>query len=81
MSIGKAIPDSQLSRHVTQKLAQRSAGSGCRITATVANGYVTVCGTVEHEYQRKPILSSLNSITGIKRVIDQTQVVPKQKRV
>ena len=80
MAFGKQVPDSQLSRSVTQKLAQRSAGSGCRVTATVSNGYVTLNGTVEHEYQRKPILSSLNSITGIRRVIDQTQLVAKKKR-
>lgn len=78
---GKQVPDNQVSRSVTQKLAQRSAGSGCRVTATVSNGYVTLSGTVEHEYQRKPILSSLNGITGVRRVIDQTQLVPRAKRV
>lgn len=78
---GKLVPDSQLTRSVTQQLAKRSAGSGCRITATVLNGYVTINGTVEHEYQRKPILSSLSGISGVRRVIDQTQLVPKRKRV
>lgn len=80
MTAGR-IPDSQLIRSVNQKLIQKSAGSGCRITAAVANGNVTLSGTVENEYQKRPFVNAISGITGVRRVVDQTQVIVKKKRV
>lgn len=80
MSSGRTIPDSQISKSVNQKLMQRGSIAGCKLTATVANGQVTIVGTVENEHQKKPIISALNGISGVRRVIDQSQVVARKKR-
>jgi len=74
------IPDKQLIRSVDMKLAQRSGGSGCKIKAAVSDGCVTLSGLVVAEYQKRPIVNAINSIGGVRRVIDQMQVAPKQKR-
>ncbi len=74
------VPDNQLTRSVNMKLSQRSGGSGCKITAAVANGYVTLSGTVIADYQKRPIVNAITSISGVRRVIDQIIVAPKTKR-
>lgn len=74
------VPDNQLTRAVNMKLSQRSGGSGCKITATVSDGYVTLCGTVIAEYQKRPIVNAITSIGGVRRVVDQITVAPKVKR-
>lgn len=80
MSTANKVPDNQLTRQVTMKLAQKSGGSGCKLNAVVANGQVTITGVVTAEYQRRPILNAINSIGGVKRVIDQITIAPKKKR-
>jgi osmotically-inducible protein OsmY len=80
MERANRIPDKQLTRSVTMKLAQRSGGSGCKVSAVVNDGYVTVSGTVAAEYQKRPIINAISGITGVRRVIDQMQVVPPKKR-
>jgi osmotically-inducible protein OsmY len=74
------IPDKTLLRSVTQKLAQRSGGSGNKIAATVSSGVVTLTGTLIQEYQRRPILSAMSGIGGVRRVIDQMTIAPPRKR-
>ena len=80
MTIGK-ISDNQLTRSVTQKIQQKSAGSGCKVIITVSQGNVTLSGTVENEYQKRPFINAASGINGVRRVIDQTQVAAKKKRV
>lgn len=80
MSFAKQVPDKTLLRSVTQKLAQRSAGSGSKIVATVSSGAVTLSGTLAQEYQRRPITSAMSGIGGVRRVIDHMTVVPPKKR-
>lgn len=79
-SSAKPVPDNQLTRQVTMKLSQKSGGSGCKVTANVSNGQVTLVGQVVAEYQRRPIVNAINSISGVKRVVDQIQIAPKKKR-
>ena len=74
------VPDNQLSRSVTMKLAQKSGGSGCKIESMVSGGQVTLSGFVTAEYQRRPIVNAINSISGVRRVIDEIKVTPKKKR-
>lgn len=74
------VPDKQLSRSVNMKLSQRSGGSGCKITAVVASGSVTLSGFLLADYQRRTLVNAINGISGVHRVIDQMQVAPKQKR-
>ena len=80
MAIGSKIPDKTLMRSVTQKLAQRCSGSGSKINVDVISGTVTLTGALAQEYQRKAIISSMNTITGVKRVVDKMTIVPPKKR-
>lgn len=81
MALGKNVPDKTLLKSVTQKLAQRVAGSGSKIVANVSAGAVTLSGTLSQEYLRRSIISSMSGIGGVRRVIDQMTVVPPKKRV
>lgn len=80
MVLGKQVPDKILLRSVTQKISQRSGGSGSKITATVTSGSVTLAGTLMQEYQRKALISAMNGISGVKRVVDLMTVIPPKKR-
>ncbi len=80
MAIGSQIPDKTLLRSVTQKLAQRCSGSGSKINIDVMSGTVTLTGALAQEYQRKAIISSMNTVTGVKRVVDKMTVAPPKKR-
>ncbi len=80
MAIGSQVPDKTLLRSVTQKLAQRCSGSGSKISVDVQSGTVTLTGALAQEYQRKAIISSMNTITGVKRVVDKMLVAPPKKR-
>ncbi len=80
MAIGSQVPDKTLLRSVTQKLAQRCSGSGSKINVDVQSGTVTLTGALAQEYQRKAIISSMNTITGVKRVVDKMLVAPPKKR-
>jgi osmotically-inducible protein OsmY len=80
MALGSKIPDKTLMRSVTQKLAQRCSGSGSKINVDVISGTVTLTGALAQEYQRKAIISSMNTITGVKRVVDKMTIVPPKKR-
>jgi osmotically-inducible protein OsmY len=79
MALGNQIPDKIILKGVTQKLAQRSAGSGTHVTATVRSGDVTLLGTLEHEHQRRVIVKTVSAVTGVRRVNDQLQVVTKKR--
>lgn len=81
MVTGKPIPDKTLLRSVTQKLAQRVGGSGSKINVTVNSGVITLSGTLSQEFLRRSIISSMNGIGGVRRVLDQMAVVPPKKRV
>lgn len=80
MAIGKPVPDSQLMRSVSQKLAQKSGGSGAKISATVSGGVVTLTGVLSTAAQRKIMMSAMAGISGIKRVVDSMTVAPPKKR-
>ena len=80
MALGSQIPDKTLLRSVSQKLAQRSGGSGSKLSVTVISGTVTLSGSLAQEYQRKAILSSMHTISGVKRVVDKMTVAPPKKR-
>lgn len=80
MGFGSVVPDKNLLRSVTQKIAQKSAGSGAKVTATVSSGIVTLAGVLSQESQRRLIMSSMSGITGVKRVVDTMKVVPAKRR-
>ena len=78
MTIGNQVPDKTLVKRVTQKLTRGGAGSQTHITATARSGEVTLTGVLRYEHERAAILRSTRSTSGVTRVVDQMQVVPKQ---
>lgn len=78
MTLGSKIPDKELLKNVLRRMTQKGTSSS-RVTATVSGGDATIAGTVAYEYERHAILRSVASVQGIRRVIDQLRVVPKQR--
>lgn len=78
MTLGNQIPDKTLQKNVDRKLMQKCPGSA-RISATVRGGDATVTGTLKNEYERKPIVRCVAAVQGIRRVVDQLQVLEKKK--
>ena len=70
--------DKALLKSVTQKLARGGTGSQCRVNATVAQGGVTLSGTLQYEAQRAPLLKLVARINGVRRVVDQLRLLPKK---
>ena len=78
MTLGNQIPDKTLLKNVERKLMQKCVG-GVRINATVRGGDATITGTIKNEYERRPIVRCVAAVQGIRRVIDQLQLVAKTK--
>lgn len=72
------VPDKALLRSVLQKMMRKGI-SGSRIASTVRSGDVTLAGTIDYEHERRSILTAVNNIPGVKRVIDQLRVEKKKK--
>lgn len=80
MALGKQINDKELLRNVNKKLLQRGGGSGCKVVAVVSSGVVTLTGVLENEFQRRPLISSMSGIMGVKRINDSVTLAPRKKR-
>jgi osmotically-inducible protein OsmY len=71
------ISDKDLLKQVNQRLV-RSGASQSKVAVTVQQGMVTLTGTLQHAIQRDPILKAVARVTGVKRVIDQMQMVVRK---
>lgn len=80
MALGKEISDRELLKSVNKKLLQKSGGSGSKITVNVASGMVTLSGVLGQEHQRRVLISAMQGISGVKRVVDTMTVAPRKKR-
>ena len=76
--LGNAVPDRTILQKVNQRLARSGLGSS-RVTATVFRGDVTLTGTLQYETQRIPLVKGLNSVAGIRRLVDQLKVTVLKK--
>ena len=72
------ISDKDLLKQVNQRLI-RSGASQSKVAVSVNMGMVTLTGTLQHAIQRDPILKAVARVTGVKRVIDQMQHVPRTR--
>ena len=72
------IPAKAILQKLNQRLARIASGSRNNITATVNNGDVTLSGTIQFEHQRRIMIRAVNSVQGVRRVIDQVQVLAKK---
>ncbi|MCR9296332.1 MAG: BON domain-containing protein [bacterium] len=80
MGFGKDVSDRELLKSVNKKLLQRAGGSGCKVSASVLSGTVTLSGVLGQEYQRRALISSMHGINGVKRVLDTMTIVPRRVR-
>lgn len=78
MTLGNQVPDKTLQKHVDRKLMQKCPGSA-QIRATVRSGDATITGMIKNEYERKPIVRCVAAVQGIRRVVDQLQVIERKK--
>ncbi|MFO0943301.1 MAG: BON domain-containing protein [Pirellulales bacterium] len=80
MTLGKGVSDRELLKSVNRKLLQRGGGSGCKVSASVASGSVTLSGVLTQEFQRHAIVSAMQGIGGVRRVIDSMTIAPRKVR-
>lgn len=71
-----ASDDKALLKAVSQRLS-RGTGSQVRASATVRSGTVTVTGQLQRESQRIPIIKEISRIAGVRRIVDQFTLRPK----
>jgi osmotically-inducible protein OsmY len=72
------ISDKDLLKQVNQRI-MRSGASQSRVAVSVHMGMVTLTGTLQHAIQRDPILKAVARVTGVKRVIDQMQLLVRKR--
>lgn len=70
------VPDKTLLSKVNSRLARCGSGSRTHVAAIVRNGAVTLSGTVDFDYQKRPLLRAASGVDGVRMVIDQLQVKP-----
>jgi osmotically-inducible protein OsmY len=70
------VSDKELLKTVSKRL-QRGGGGG--VTANIQRGTVTLKGKIQYESQRRPLLKIVNAIAGVRRVVDQLQLVPVRR--
>lgn len=71
------LSDKELQKTVSKRLERTGTGSQSKVSAVVRRGAVTVSGKLQYERQRSPILKAVQSIAGVRQVIDQMQTPPK----
>jgi osmotically-inducible protein OsmY len=71
------ISDKDLLKSINQRLTRAGASSQSRITAMVQQGNVTVSGSLQYPYQRAAIIKAIERIAGVRRVVDQLQLVAR----
>ena len=80
MSRPGEVSDKSILQKVNQRLMTTGTGSQRGITAAVSNGTVTLSGGIQYEHQRRGVVRAASSVTGVRRVVDQVQVVPKESK-
>ena len=73
------ISDKDLAKTVNQKLSRAGASSQSRIAATILQGTVTLTGNLQYAGQRSPIVKSVSSVAGVRRVVDLLQLVERKR--
>jgi osmotically-inducible protein OsmY len=72
-----AIPDRSIDQKVCQQLANRGMRPPCKVTASSKGGTVTLTGKIQYEHQRNVCIQVVKRVDGVKRVVDQLQVLVK----
>ncbi len=77
--LGDRVPDKRIAQQVSKRLA-RTGVSQCKISVSVRNGYVTLSGTIQFEYQRKAMIRAAQGVEGVRQVVDQMTVQSRRTR-
>jgi osmotically-inducible protein OsmY len=72
------ISDKDLLKSINQRMARTGTASQSKINVSVQQGNVTLSGSLQHAIQRDPILKAVARVTGVRRVVDQMQLVAKK---
>ena len=72
---GNQLSDKELLKTVSKRL-QRGGVAG--LTADIRQGTVTLKGKIRYETQRPLMLKIVNSIAGVRRVVDQIRLEPRR---
>jgi osmotically-inducible protein OsmY len=72
--MAEVISDANLLRTVNDRLS-RVAGSAMRdLRLTISNGTVTLMGALRFDNQRRTFLKAVNTVAGVRTVIDKMTV-------
>jgi osmotically-inducible protein OsmY len=73
---GQQRTDSEIAQAVLSALKWNTLVPDERITVTVSNGFVTLKGTVDWEYQRKAAATSVRDLAGVRGVANTILLEP-----
>ena len=76
----QVVPDKVLLSKVNQRLMRAGLGSGCSVKVSVKNGQVTLSGMLQRDLQRRPALRAASGIAGVRQVVDQLKIAPKEAK-
>jgi hypothetical protein len=77
---GKAPDDSKATSEIQSRMSQDSGLSGKSITVQTEGGVVTLSGNVENDAQRTAAARYASSVSGIKQVVNNLQIVPPEAK-
>jgi osmotically-inducible protein OsmY len=73
------ISDKDLAKTVAQKLSRAGANSQSRIAAAIQQGMVTLTENLKYAGQRGPIVKSVACLAGVRRTVDQMQLIEPKR--
>jgi BON domain len=76
----QVVPDKVLLKQVNQRLMRAGLGASCSVRVSVKSGQVTLSGTIQRDLQRRPALRAASGIAGVRQVVDQLKIAPKEVR-
>jgi osmotically-inducible protein OsmY len=76
VQLGTARTDPEIARLVVSTLQANVMVPDSRIKVTVNNGWVTLEGKVDWQYQKSAAESAVRKLTGVKGISDQIEVTP-----
>ena len=72
------VSDKDLLKSINQRLARTGTASQSRVNVSVQQGTVMLTGTLQHAIQRSPIVKAITRVAGVRRVIDQMQLIVRK---
>ena len=72
------VPDRVIDQKVVRQLANHGVRPPCTVVASSKKGTVMLTGKIQYEHQRNLCLRTVNSVEGVRRVVDQLQIIVKE---